>query len=174
MKTARLITLVVTALVLLAAGCGSASETSPEDVPLVVKQADAMQALRTWGAEHVHVTWSKGAARIANDGDQILLCGVTSTEVSYQPDHYFGIYPHRSRELAAPSSPFVRCVVQWEHAATIIGRDEHELALLFEEPSPKDRAEANEPQTHAASIVLMPDPMPNLGVQIDDRYTLLD
>lgn len=100
--------------------CGSSTTDEPvtatEAESLVVQQGNAMRALRDWGGDHLHITWSDGTARITNDGDQILLCGVTSTEVSYQPDQYFGIRPHRSRELAAPASPFVGA---WSSGSTL-------------------------------------------------------
>jgi hypothetical protein len=164
------------AIVLSVLGCGSSStgETEAGAEPLVVQQVNVMGDLRTWGAEHVQVVWSKSTVRITNEGEAPLFCGVTSTEESYQPEHYFGVLPHRSRQLTVPTSPFLRCVLQWEDAAKVIGKGERDLSSLFEEPSPNTPPADDEVPLHSASMVFMPDPMPNLGVQIDDRYTLLD
>ncbi len=159
------------------ASCGSATTDEPvtasEAEPLVVQQVNAMRALQSWGGEHVRLVWSPEKVSVRNDGDAVLFCGVTSTEKSYHPDRFFGIRPHRARDIDVPISPMVRCVVQWNDAARITGREERELASMFEEPA-LDGTPAEVGASHGASLVFMPDPMPNLGVQIDDRYTLLD
>ena len=155
--------------------CGAASIDKPvtanEVKPLVVQQGNAMRDLRTWGAEHVHLVWSEGKVSIRNDGDAMLSCGVSSTETSFHPNQYFDIGPQAVRELDLPNAPMVRCIVQWKDAARITRRDERELASMFEEP-----ALAGTPVelNHSASLVFMPDPMPNLGAQIESRYTLLE
>jgi len=169
---AQNLALVVVVLPLL--GCGSSpgeERIYEQSEPLVVQQVNAMRDLRQWGSNHLRVTWSNGTARISNDGDSAMFCGASSTQVSYQPDHYYGIRAHRERDIAVPASPIVRCHLNWEHAARIVERDERVLGTIFEEP--KENGEPAE-TNHGASIVMMPDPMPNLGVQIDDRYTLLD
>jgi hypothetical protein len=130
-----------------------------------------MRDLRTWGAKHVHLVWSEGKVSIRNDGDMMLLCGVSSTETSFHPDHYFDIRPQAARELDLPNSPMVRCRVEWKDAARIVRRNESELASMFEGPA-LDGTPAE--RNHSASLVFMPDPMPNLGVQIESRYTLLE
>jgi len=155
--------------------CGSATFNEPvtanEAAPLVVQQGNAMRDLRTWGGEHVHLVWSEGKVSIRNDGDAMLRCGVSSTETSFHPDHYFDIGPQAVRELDLPNSPMVRCIVQWKDAARITRRDERELASMFEEPT---LAGTPVELNHSASLVFMPDPMPNLGAQIESRYTLLE
>lgn len=156
-------------------GCGSATINEPvtanEAAPLVVQQVNTMRDLRTWGAEHVHLVWSEGKVSIRNDGDAMLSCGASSTETSFHPDHYFEVRPQEVRELDVPNSPMVRCIVQWKDAARIARRDEHELASMFEEPT---LAGTPVELHHSASLVFMPNPMPNLGAQIESRYTLLE
>src|SRR5690349_20327266 len=96
--------------------CGSrpvAERTNKDAEPLVVQQLNAMRSLRDWGSANLHVTWSDGMARIANESDQAIFCGASSTEVSYQPDHYFGIRTHQAREIPIPHSPIVRCLLDW-------------------------------------------------------------
>src|SRR5689334_15415300 len=85
------------------ASCGSATTdgqvTASEAEPLVVQQVNAMRVLQNWGAEHVRLVWSPEKVSVRNDGDAVLFCGATSTGKTYQPDHYFGIRPHRARDI---------------------------------------------------------------------------